>query len=95
MELPDIQVKFPEPVSGYWDGGKKSGGTFVPEVRYQDNPEQSRVKWGCFELNFFFTQTLHREKGANKGKPFTHKEVTQRAKAYLRRILRVPNAIVQ
>ena len=55
---PSLELKFPEPRNGYWDGGKKSGGVFSPSMYPFDSPKHpgkgAYIKWGCYELNFWF-----------------------------------------
>ena len=94
-QLKSIEVRFPEPVSGYWDGGKKSGGTFTAAVRWPDNPETSFVEWGCWELNHFFRFPAHYEKGGKKGLPLSNTEIVSKARRYLRKIIRVSGTVIK
>jgi len=58
-----VAVTFPEPINGYWDGGKKGGGTFTPHLMeyYLDEPKGKHpgpghtIRWGCFYLNYYIT----------------------------------------
>lgn len=60
-----VEVKFPEAINGYWDGGKRGGGTFTVDGFHSfppgsgNNPThpgaRHHLRWGCFYLNFFFT----------------------------------------
>ena len=93
MELKPITVTFKEPQNGYWDGGKKSGGTFEPTIHCEDDPTRSYVKWGAWELNFYFNFPLHYENGINKGKSMTAAYVQKRALAYLKKVIKVPVTI--
>lgn len=93
--IPRISITFKEPTAGFWDGGKKSGGTFKPEActtylltsakgndytrRIYKN-EYGQVKWGCFELNFWFR--------ANFGDSW--EQAIVKAKAKIKRMCRVP-----
>jgi len=85
-KYPAIIVEFDEPRSGYWDYGKKSGGTFEPEVDGRaakfGHPwkKGADITWGCFELNFWFR--------SGAGKSF--KDAAQIAMRRLKRMLRVP-----
>jgi hypothetical protein len=55
-KLPAINVVFDKPRHGYWDGGAKSGGYFHPEELYPKTKTEGKcVKWGCWDLNFYFT----------------------------------------
>ena len=49
-KAPAIVVTFHEPRYGYWDGGKKQGGTFTPTL----TTEKNIIQWGCWELNYWF-----------------------------------------
>jgi len=58
---PKLKLTFKEPVVGYWDGGKKAGGEFTPELplgllsEYDSHPGKDyTIRWGCFDLNFWF-----------------------------------------
>ena len=56
---PRLVLRFNGPRSGYWDGGKRSGGEFTPEVcgniLMEDHPGKNQtIRWGCFDLNFWF-----------------------------------------
>lgn len=60
-------LRFTEPVSGYWDGGKKIGGEFFIDTVYGKRNKLEcisktrhpgpghKIKWGSWCLNFFFT----------------------------------------
>lgn len=69
QSIPCLELSFRTPTAGYWNGGLKSGGIFKPEPcsvllctsrkgkyykvkTYKD--KDGEVKWGCWELNFFF-----------------------------------------
>lgn len=93
-DLSPIELKFKEPSYGYWDGGKKSGGTYTPTLHYQDDPERSYVKWGCFELNNWFTLPLHHEGGKKKNQPYDKTEVMAQARAWLKEHIRVECTII-
>ena len=60
METPprpplEIRVTFPEPTPGYWNGGRRTGGTFTVE-RPRPHPGPGHyIRWGAYELNFWFT----------------------------------------
>jgi len=83
-KLPSLTVKFDKPRGGYWDGGLKSGGTFTPEYLYPKTKAECKyVKWGCWELNFFFT--------AGFGVSWKHAASIARRK--LRGMLKVPATI--
>ena len=50
-----VKVTFEKPQHGYWNGGKRRGGTFKPDgwsTRGHPGPGHN-VKWGCFGLNFW------------------------------------------
>lgn len=90
--LPELEVKFDQPRSGYWDGGAKSGGVFRVEalgnewVSPKDTPALTSgriVKWGCWSLNFWFTC----------GSGRTWKEAASIASRKLRRMLGVPASV--
>jgi len=56
--LPVLEVEFDKPRHGYWDGGAKKGGTFIPEAEWYGAPltfkKKSVIRWGCYGLNFWF-----------------------------------------
>ena len=80
---PTLELKFPEPRNGYWDGGKKSGGTFTPE--YHRHPGVGAyIKWGCYELNFWFV--------ARAGRSW--KEAAAIAKRKLEHLVKVAGSMV-
>jgi len=70
QKIPSIIITFKDgPTAGYWNGGKKSGGTFTPEPcsfqfrtsskgnRYETRiykDDEGKVKWGCWELNVWY-----------------------------------------
>ena len=84
-----IKLTFGKEVNGYWDGGLKTGGTFEPTFRYEDDPKRSFVKWGSFELNFWFNQPLHNSKGVK----YTEQQVLRRAKDYIKKTTRVQHYV--
>jgi hypothetical protein len=48
-KAPSITITFETPLHGYWNGGKKGGGTFHP------TPESDgMINWGCWELNIWY-----------------------------------------
>jgi len=49
---PVLVVDLPEPIYGYWDGGKKSHFVFEPNPRSFINGD---IRWGSYSANFFFT----------------------------------------
>jgi len=83
--LQSIKVTFPKPIGGYWDGGRKSGGTFEPAIHKggytKENGSKVKVdqhiEWGCWELNFYFRL------------PMTTKDPTSQAIRYIHKICRV------
>jgi len=80
VQCPAVRITFPEPIGGYWDGGKKRGGTFTPDhfsgLYGGVHPGPGRtIKWGCFHLNFWFTT----------GSGRTWKEAAAIAKRWLER----------
>lgn len=93
-ELSPIQVHFEKPTGGYWDGGQKSGGTFEPSIHNPDDPKTSYVKWGSWELNHWFNQPLHYEKGKKAGQPIPKTEVMSRARRHLRTTIRIPATVI-
>jgi len=58
-----LKVTLPEPMGGYWDGGKKQTFEFTPSPCRkkiypkidQDFQPKSWYQWGSFEANFWFT----------------------------------------
>lgn len=76
-----IEVKFPEPIDGYWDGGKKGGGLFTPREREHPGPGHT-IHWGCFRLNFWLTV----------GSGRTWREAASIAKRKLERICSIAGA---
>lgn len=84
-ELEPIELKFPKPREGYWDGGKRAGGTFEPREHEPDDTEHSFVRWDCWGLNFWFTQPGHNK----NGRKFTAKEKRSRAVRFIRHNCRV------
>lgn len=74
-KAPAIALTFKEPVFGFWNGGKKSGGTFKPF------PEPDGcIEWGCYELNIWFRVAF--------GKSW--KDAVARARNKIRRACRLP-----
>lgn len=85
MERPKLKLTFNEPRNGYWDGGKRYGGEFTPELLvpfadglgklYPDeHPGKNHtIRWGCFSLNYWF----------NSGSGRTWKEAASIAKRRL------------
>lgn len=70
QQIPRLALTFQTATHGYWDGGMKSRGTFTPSpcsvrlrtstkgedysvTTYKDR--DGDVKWGSWELNFWFT----------------------------------------
>ena len=84
FRYPVINVEFDEPRYGYWDYGKKSGGTFEPEILGHSLVDGfvkgATIKWGCWGLNFWF----------NAGAGKSWKEAVSIAKRKLKRVLKVP-----
>ena len=74
-KVPFITITFKEPIYGFWNGGKKVGGTFTPTLDYD-----GVIKWGCFELNIWFRVAF--------GKSWN--DAVTRARAKIRRACRVP-----
>lgn len=85
-QLGPITLEFKTAVTGYWDGGKRAGGVFTPTIAWSTDATRSFVKWGCFELNFWFNLPLH----TKAGRELENWEVMARARKYLRKICRVP-----
>lgn len=50
MKKPYIHLEFKTYQHGYWDGDAKWGGEFRPE-----RCGRKVIKWGCYELNYWFT----------------------------------------
>ncbi len=73
-KVPSITITFKESTFGYWDGGKKAGGTFTPTLDYN-----GIIKWGCWELNIWFRVAF--------GKSWN--DAVTRARAKIRRACRV------
>ena len=71
-----IEIIFEQPVAGFWDGGKKTGGVFEQEMF----PPEGMTKFGCYHLNFFFS--------VKTGK--TEKDTIKSAKRWLKRHCKVP-----
>jgi len=90
-----ITVSFVPPVWGYWDGGKRTGGSFEPSFHFESNPEKSYVKWGCIELNHWFNLPMHFESGKRKNQRRSDKELRTQAVRQLRHSLRNQNATVE
>ena len=88
MNLPKIKLTFKNPINGYWDGGEKTGGIFEPQVRFENDPAKSFVKWGSWELNHWFNFPLHYERGVHKDQPCSEQFVVNRAKRQLRNTFR-------
>lgn len=47
---PSLYLEFKNPQHGFWDGGAKTYGEFIPTPC-----SNGMIKWGCWELNFWFT----------------------------------------
>ena len=92
---PPITVTFERLVHGYWDGGKKDGGTFEPSIHFENDPEKSYVKWSCIELNHWFNLPMHFESGKRKDRRRSDKELRSQAIRQLRHSLRSQNATVE
>ena len=93
---PPITVTFAQSVNGYWNGGKKDGGTFEPSFHFENDPEKSYVKWeGCIELNHWFNLPMHFESGKRKDQRLSDKELRTQAIRHLRHNLRSQNATVE
>ena len=79
--MKDILVTFDKPISGWWDGGPKSQGTFIGEIvrgGYDGHESlKQHVKWGCWEFNHWIRRPL----GKTPEKSMA---------AYLRKTMRVP-----
>mgnify|MGYP001613740240 FL=1 len=74
---PIVRVTFDRPHSGYWDGGARSGGDF--ESYGKEHPGKDHIiRWGCFELNFWF----------NCGSGRSWKEAASIAKRWIERHMR-------
>ena len=87
-----VKVTFPEPIDGYWDSGKKGGGTFEPRIighchdRSGGHPGPGNtIRWGCFRLNFW----------VNVGSGRTWREAASIAKRKLTRICSIPGTIIE
>ncbi len=76
-----LRVRFSEPRDGWWNGGCKTGGSFVCESLHPGVGHY--VKWGCFELNFWFT--------AKAGRSW--REAAAAAKRRLEHLLCVPAVV--
>lgn len=93
FKYPILEIEFDRPRSGYWDFGKKSGGTFEPEiitpsmsrcdVKERGFPKKGTIRWGSWELNFWF----------NAGAGRSWKEAASIAKRKLENTLNVPATI--
>lgn len=85
MKRPTLKLTFNEPMYGYWDGGKKSGGEFHPQPWNGGvHPgKDCTIKWGCFDLNFWF----------NCGSGRSWKEAVAIAKRRLQHICQAPATI--
>ena len=85
-----VEVRFSEAIDGYWDGGKKGGGTFTAHLMeyYLDEPRGKHpgpshtIRWGCFRLNFWL----------NVGSGRTWREAASIAKRKLERICSIAGA---
>jgi len=76
-----IEIIFNQPVNGFWDGGKKSGGIFEGTAfPMRGDKCDGKVKFGCYALNFFFS--------VKQGK--TEKDTIESAKRWLKRHCKVP-----
>lgn len=92
MERPILKLTFSEPRKGNWDGGKRYGGEFTPELAVKmdvQNPTDCHpgkdytIKWGSFELNYWF----------NCGSGRSWKEAAAIAKRRLAHLCSVPATI--
>ena len=92
---PPIKVTFEQPVNGYWDGGKKDGGSFEPSFHFETDPEKSYVKWSCIELNHWFNLPMHFETGKRKSQRRSDKELRSQAIRQLRHSLANQEATVE
>jgi len=92
---PPIAVSFAQPINGYWDGGKKSGGTFEPSFHLENDPERSFVKWGCVELNHWFNLPMHGEHGKHKGQRWSNKKLRTQALRHLQHSLCNQNVTIE
>ena len=91
---PPIKVSFAPPVNGYWDGGKRTNGTFEPSFHFENDPEKSYVKWSCIELNHWFNLPMHFESGKRKDQRLSDKELRSQAIRQLRHSLANQEATV-
>ena len=78
-----IEIRFNKPVSGWWDGGAKTGGTF--EVDRLHTLDDKHTAFGCWSLNHYF----------NVKTGGTEKETLSRAKRYLKKHTRQPFEFVE
>jgi hypothetical protein len=81
VKYPVLDLIFDEPQSGYWDGGKKEGGTFSPSPR--EFKRAGTIQWGSWAMNFWFN--------AGAGKSWN--EAISIAKRKLHRNTRPPHRI--
>lgn len=82
-DMPKLRAKFAEPQHGFWDGGKKDGGDFHPAPSLKHPGAGKYIRWGSFELNFWFT--------AKAGRSW--KEAANAAKKKLTRLIRIPATV--
>jgi len=86
-----LKITFPEPISGYWNGGPRTGGVFTPEawsgdpyigwVCAEEHPGPGKlIRWGSWELNFWFTTRSGR----------SWRQAAAYAERRLRQLCRVP-----
>lgn len=50
MKKPYIHLRFEKAQNGFWDGGPKLYGDFIPE-----RCGRKVIKWGSYALNYWFT----------------------------------------
>ena len=82
--LPSFRLVFDKYIHGYWDGGAKSGGDFIPSIYHPEDPERSYVRYGCWGLNHWFTLPLHYTTGAKKGQKIPKKTLIRQVRRQLR-----------
>lgn len=78
---PQLKLDLNKPVGGYWDGGRKQYGTFLPP---KDFTPKTFMRWGCWELNFWFS--------AKSG--VSWKTAARAAQKRLCSLVKLPNATV-
>lgn len=77
-----VHSQRPHPRGGYWDGGPKTGGLFAPDRTVHPGSGKT-IRWGCFELNYWF----------NAGSGRSWKEAAAIARNRLEKLTRVPAVI--